>query len=85
MAARRRKTAAATMVVAAVVAGGLLRRRRPAAGTGRFTYHLDETAHDPAEEHGPPDELEQFTIPVPAGVQDRAVSAAVGVPVLVNE
>jgi len=53
--------------------------------TGRFPYHLDETAHDPAEEHGPPDELEQFTIPVPAGVQDRAVSAAVGVPVLVNE
>jgi hypothetical protein len=54
-------------------------------GTGRFVYHLDESAIDPAEHSGPPNELEEFSIPLPAGLGGRAVSAAVGVPVLVNE
>ena len=52
-------------------------------GTGRFSYHLDEAvAHE--EHDGPPSELEAFSIPVPAEAHG-AVSAAVGVPVLVNE
>ncbi|WP_138757714.1 hypothetical protein [Modestobacter altitudinis] len=54
-------------------------------GTGRFVHHLDEDLIDPTEEHGPPNQLESFSIPMPADLQGRAVSAAVGVPVLVNE
>lgn len=53
-------------------------------GTGRFTYHNDESV--PHEDHaGPPSELETVSITVPKALQGRAVSAAVGVPVLVNE
>ena len=51
-------------------------------GTNRFVYHLVEEGHS---HRGPPSELKAFTIPVPAGARGRAVSAAVGVPVLVNE
>lgn len=54
-------------------------------GTGRFVYHLDESAPDAEARSGPPSELESFTIAVPAEAQGRAVAAAVGVPVLVNE
>jgi hypothetical protein len=60
-------------------------------GTGRFVHHLEEgqghVDHDATEagHGGPPSELQEFSIPVPAGAQGRAVSAAVGVPVLVNE
>ena len=54
-------------------------------GTGRFVHHLDEDLVDPAEQGGPPNELEDFSIPMPAELAGRAVSAAVGVPVLVNE
>lgn len=51
-------------------------------GRGRFTHHLDEeTDHD----DGPPSEHESFTIAVPKRLRGQAVSAAVGVPVLVNE
>lgn len=54
-------------------------------GTGRFVYHLDESAPGAEAHSGPPSELQDFTIEVPAAAQGRAVSAAVGVPVLVNE
>ena len=53
-------------------------------GTGRATHHLDEdSAH--ATHAGPPSELEEFRIAAPRGIADRVASAAVGVPVLVNE
>lgn len=54
-------------------------------GTGRFVHHLDESVPHDAADTGPPSELQAFTIEVPASAQGRAVSAAVGVPVLVNE
>lgn len=50
-------------------------------GTARFVHHLGEAGHDHT---GPPTEVEEFTIAVPAELQ-QAVSASVGVPVLVNE
>lgn len=52
-------------------------------GTARHTHHLGEHAHDESE--GPPELAEEFTIEVPASLQGKAVAAAVGVPVLVNE
>lgn len=51
-------------------------------GTARFVHHLGSEGHDHA---GPALEGEEFSIQVPAEFQARAVSAAVGVPVLVNE
>jgi hypothetical protein len=54
-------------------------------GTGRFVHHLDEGHVHEGEQAGPPSELAEFSIPVPAEAAGRAVSAAVGVPVLVNE
>lgn len=51
-------------------------------GTARFVHHLDSEGHSHA---GAPEEGEEFSIQVPAGLQSQAVSAAVGVPVLVNE
>lgn len=51
-------------------------------GRGRFTHHLDEETH---HDDGPPSEHESFTIAVPMRLRGQAVSAAVGVPVLVNE
>lgn len=51
-------------------------------GTARFTHHLDESAH---HDEGPPSEHETFTIKVPRKLAGKAASAAVGVPVLVNE
>ena len=51
-------------------------------GIARFTHHLGEGAH---AHTGPPSEVEPFTVRAPAAVRDRAVSAAVAVPVLVNE
>jgi hypothetical protein len=51
-------------------------------GTGRFVHHLQEGGHQHA---GPPEETEHFDIPAPRQVRDRVASAAVGVPVLVNE
>lgn len=55
-------------------------------GTGRYTHHLDES-HDHSADNadGTPSELESFSIPVPAALRGKAVAAAVGVPVLVNE
>jgi hypothetical protein len=62
-------------------------------GTGRFVHHLAEGHDHERADHvgddgghaGPPSEHEAFSIPVPAEAAGRAVSAAVGVPVLVNE
>jgi hypothetical protein len=51
-------------------------------GTGRFEHHAGQEAHN---HEGPPSETEAFTIDVPAGLAGKAVSAALGVPVLVNE
>lgn len=49
-------------------------------GEGRWNYHLGSAhAHDHAEEH------QEFRITVPATIAGRVASAAVGVPVLVNE
>lgn len=52
-------------------------------GENRFTYHLDEGA--PHESQGPPSELMNWRIRVPAPLAGQARSAAVGVTVLVNE
>jgi hypothetical protein len=54
-------------------------------GTGRFIYHLDESVPSAESHTGPPSELQAFSIAVPSELQGRALSAAIGVPVLVNE
>ncbi|WP_144662940.1 hypothetical protein [Paenarthrobacter nicotinovorans] len=51
-------------------------------GTARFVHHLGSQGHSHS---GAPEEREEFSIPVPAEIKAKAVSAAVGVPVLVNE
>lgn len=51
-------------------------------GTGRFVHHLVEGRHGSS---GPPEESVPFTVRVPHALLPAAVSAAVGVPVLVNE
>jgi len=51
--------------------------------TARAVHHLDESTAAPGQE-GPPEETYRFRIRVPADAEG-AVSAAVGVPVLVNE
>lgn len=51
-------------------------------GTGRYVHHTEEDGHAHA---GPPAETEKFSIPVPKNLRGKAVSAAIGVPVLVNE
>lgn len=51
-------------------------------GENSFVLHGDEEEHSHA---GPPEEEHEFTVPVPASLAGQAVSAAVGVPVLVNE
>ncbi len=51
-------------------------------GAGRFVHHLgsEGPGHQEPSEGG-----QVFSIPVPAELRSQAVSAAVGVPVLVNE
>jgi hypothetical protein len=50
-------------------------------GSGRFIHHdLEESAHE-----GSPDEALEFEIAFPRGHRDEVRSAAVGVPLLVNE
>ena len=51
-------------------------------GTDRFVHHAGAEGH---AHSGPPSETEPFSINVPKELADRTVSAAVGVPVLVNE
>lgn len=63
------------------VLAGFFDERGRLIGTGRFVHHLGQGhAHT-----GPPEEREQFRIRVPAALAHRAVSATIGVPVLVNE
>lgn len=54
-------------------------------GTARFAHHHEETHGAGEPVAAAPDERERFTISVPAALRGRAVAAAVGVPVLVNE
>ncbi|PKW26608.1 hypothetical protein [Phycicoccus duodecadis] len=55
-------------------------------GTGRFVEHHEEGAGDePHAAGGRPSEARAVSIPVPADLQGREVSAALGVTVLVNE
>jgi len=53
-------------------------------GTARDTYHHDESVPD-ADHEGVPSQAHHFSIRVPKEFRGRAVAAAVGVPVLVNE
>jgi len=52
-------------------------------GLGRYTYHLDEEKIAPHS--GLPSEILRFSVTAPPAVRSRAVAAAIGVPVLVNE
>lgn len=63
---------------------GFYDRNGALVGTARDVYHLDESAHQPADE-GVPEESYPFSITVPGELRGRAVAAAVGVPILVNE
>jgi hypothetical protein len=54
-------------------------------GTGRLVHHLDEEQVDSEQDAGPPNELEDFAIVIAPDLRGEVVSAAVGVPVLVNE
>ena len=51
-------------------------------GTARFVHHLGSEGHGHT---GLAEEGEEFSIPVPDDLEAPAVSAAVGIPVLVNE
>jgi hypothetical protein len=51
-------------------------------GTARFVHHLGSEGHNHA---GAPEEREEFSIAVPTKYYGKAISAAVGIPVLVNE
>ncbi|MFJ6155941.1 hypothetical protein ACIQF8_06535 [Pseudarthrobacter sp. NPDC092184] len=64
------------------VLAGFYDERGNLLGTARFVHHLGGEGHGHS---GPSDNGEEFNIPVPAEFQPQAVSAAVGVPVLVNE
>jgi hypothetical protein len=68
------------------VLGGFYDVRGRFLGTARWTYHLDESEHGSGHDHaGPPDEHRDVVVRAPARFRDRVASAAVGVPVLVNE
>jgi len=66
------------------VLAGFYDRRGTLIGTARDTYHHDESTID-ANHEGVPSHAHRFSIRVPRELQGRAVAAAVGVPVLVNE
>lgn len=51
-------------------------------GTAQFVHHTGAEGHNHS---GPPEQRENFTVSVPDDLKGRAVSAGVGVPVLVNE
>ncbi|WP_148612781.1 hypothetical protein [Nocardioides rubriscoriae] len=51
--------------------------------TAKAVHHLDEAVA--SHEEGPPDETAPFRIAVPRRLLDRVASAAITVPVLVNE
>jgi hypothetical protein len=54
-------------------------------GTAQHVHHADETSGVAHSDAGPPAETQRFAIAVPKQWRGVAVSAAVGVPVLVNE
>jgi hypothetical protein len=54
-------------------------------GTARYVHDVTEPPANCHEAAGTPAEAEPFTIAVPGRLRGTAVSAAVGVPVLVNE
>jgi hypothetical protein len=64
---------------------GFYDRRGRLLGTARHVHHLDETGASAPHHAGRPLETERFSIAVPDDLRGTAVSAAVGVPVLVNE
>jgi len=62
---------------------GFYDRKGRLLGTAQYVHHADESlGHENA---GPPVETQRFAIAVPKQWRGVAVSAAVGVPVLVNE
>ena len=63
------------------VVAGLYDSKGQLLHTDRFVYHATEDGHD----HEAPEERETFRIAIPSELRGRVVSAAVGVPVLVNE
>lgn len=64
------------------VLAGFYDRQGKFLGTSRFVHHLGADDHAHA---GAPQVREKFTVQVPADMAHRAVSVAIGVPVLVNE
>lgn len=64
------------------VLAGFYDRHGKFLGTSRFVHHLGADGHAHA---GAPQLREKFTVQVPAAMAHRAVSVAIGVPVLVNE
>ncbi|MDQ0278998.1 hypothetical protein QO003_003301 [Arthrobacter silviterrae] len=64
------------------VVAGFYDKDRTLLGTGRFVHHAGADGH---AHSGPPSETEEFSVRVPKDLADKTVSAAVGVPVLVNE
>ena len=64
------------------VLAGFYDRRGRLLGTGRHVHHGPQHHEDST---GPPSEVERFSVTVPRRLRGEVVSAAVGVPVLVNE
>jgi hypothetical protein len=64
---------------------GFYDRKGRLLGTAQYVHHLDESTQGAHSDAGPPAETERFAIAVPAPWRGVAVSAAVGVSVLVNE
>jgi len=64
------------------VLAGFYDRHGAFLGAGRFTHHQGEVGH---AHTGPPNEVEHIRITAPPKIRGRVASAAVGVPVLVNE
>jgi hypothetical protein len=64
---------------------GFYDRKGRLLGTAQHVHHADESSGGAHSDAGPPEETQRFTIAVPKQWRGVAVSAAVGVPVLVNE
>ena len=67
------------------VLAGFYDSRGRLVGTARYVHDAEESQANEHQAGGPPDEAKPFTIAVPGRLRGTAVSAAVGVPVLVNE
>ena len=64
---------------------GFYDRKGRLLGTAQYVHHAEETSGHASSDAGPPEETQRFAIAVPRQWRGAAVSAAVGVPVLVNE